>query len=434
MPILLGLSRQVFLAAGLSPGTERVLSLAVGAVAVTAAAFYFFLLGARQNIAELREAKQALAARNAELEVVVASAADGIFTIDSGGVIQSANQAATALFGFEHSELVGQNVRMLMGEPYRSEHDSYLARYVQTREAHVIGHGREVEARHKDGTIFPIFLTVNEFRQNGRQYFAGNVHDRSNQVRQMAALVRSNRDLEQFAAVASHDLQTPARSIISFVEILREDLPRELLTDETAEFMDHLHSSAVKMREQITGLLQISRLKQTRDRYARVDLTDAVEAARGSLAEQVSDTGAHVEVGDLGQAWGDQVQLRLLFENLLSNAIKYRDFNRTPQINIFATDLENPNSVHIVFQDNGIGINADQRERVFEIFQRLHTASQTEYQGTGIGLALCRRIVDQHHGRIEVDSAPDGPGSMFHLWLPKTAKSLVMQPSEEGSL
>jgi len=267
---------------------------------------------------------------------------------------------------------------------------------------------------------------VSEFAVDGGKYFAGTIRDLTEDKKRLADLERSNRDLERFAYVASHDLQTPARSIMGFVQILLEELSDGSLTEEQEEYFDIIFKASERMRAQIQGLLQLSRLQPPEDGLTLVDLTMIAHASQVHLQERINDSHATITIHPkLGQVWGDETQLRLLFENLLSNSIKYGEPTTWPTIEISRVEHSSPNIVHFVVRDHGIGIPLDQRERVFEIFHRLHAPSQNQYQGTGIGLALVRRIVDQHHGHITIETPPDFTGTEFHVFLPTSPKQYV---------
>jgi light-regulated signal transduction histidine kinase (bacteriophytochrome) len=262
-------------------------------------------------------------------------------------------------------------------------------------------------------------IAVEPFAQEGQVYYAVSIRDRTEEVHRLNALVRSNRELERFAYIASHDLQAPARTIRAFVDLLREDLPADALTEDTRAYLDYLEQAATKMRAQISGLLELSRLKTDRSRYRQLDLRQVVDEALRQLEGKIEDSNATIIVDEhLGHAWGHESQLRLLFLNLIDNAIKYRDPDRAAVIEVLSESRGDSSGAKVVVRDNGIGIAAEQRERVFEVFHRLHTDAERQYPGSGIGLALCRRIVDQHDGQISIRETPDGTGTAVEILLP----------------
>ncbi|MCU4925168.1 MEDS domain-containing protein [Halobacteria archaeon AArc-dxtr1] len=223
-------------------------------------------------------------------------------------------------------------------------------------------------------------------------------------------LETSNERLEQFAYAASHDMQEPLRMVSSYLQLIehRDDD----LSAENREFLSFAVDGADRMRTMIGGLLQYSRV-QTRGRSLEpTDLDDVIAAARNDLQFQLEEANAALSVGSLPRVSGDADQLRQLFQNLLENAIKYSG-EESPEIDVTAE--RDGTTWTISVRDRGIGIPADEQQRIFEIFDRLH--SREEYDGTGIGLALCERIVERHGGEIWVDSTP-GEGSTFSVSLP----------------
>lgn len=226
-----------------------------------------------------------------------------------------------------------------------------------------------------------------------------------------ADLARSNAELEQFAYVASHDLQEPLRKVASFCQMLQRRYEGQL--DERADtYIGFAVDGAKRMQDLINDLLSFSRVGRTTERFETVDLDDVVDRAIGNLSNAIDDAAAVVERrGRLGTVEGDRSLLTALFQNLVGNAIKFRDVDR-PEVIIGAVDLGD--RVEVEVSDNGIGIPEEYRDRIFVIFQRLH--GRAEYEGTGIGLALCRKIVEFHGGRIAAEPGADG-GTTFRFTL-----------------
>jgi PAS domain S-box-containing protein len=224
-------------------------------------------------------------------------------------------------------------------------------------------------------------------------------------------LARSNHDLEQFAYVASHDLQEPVRTVVGFIQLLEKRLAGKL-DPESAEFMGYAVKGALHIRTMIQGILSYSRVGANGAPLELVDSENAVQVALGLLGSQISSAGAEVETFFLPTVAADRAQLIQLFQNLIGNAIKYCR-QREPRVRVEAS--RDGTRWRFTVTDNGIGIPAEFRERIFVMFQRLHT--RDEYDGTGLGLTICKRIVERHGGKIGVDSAPGG-GSTFWFTLP----------------
>lgn len=241
-----------------------------------------------------------------------------------------------------------------------------------------------------------------------------------------AALARSNEELEQFAYVASHDLQEPLRKVASFCELLQRRYGGQL--DERADqYIGFAVDGAHRMQRLVTDLLSFSRVGRSTEGFELVHLGEVVDQARSTLDLPLAEAGATVEVGPLPEVLGDTVLLHALFQNLLSNAVKFRDPKRPLRIEIGAT--ERPGGYRITMADNGIGIEPRFAERVFVIFQRLHP--REAYDGTGIGLALCRKIVEFHGGSISVD-AERAEGTRLVIDLPGPAALDAQRLSDEA--
>jgi PAS domain S-box-containing protein len=362
----------------------------------------------------------------ARYEAVLASTLDPVVTIDAYGVIQSASRSVQRVLGYEPAELIGQNVNVLMPEPHHSAHDGYLANYRRTGVTNILGRTREFDARRKDGSPVPIELSVArvDVPGNAQPLFTGIIHDITERrvaeraVREnAAALERSNKDLEQFAYVASHDLQEPLRMVGSFAGLL-ERRYKGKLDSEADEFINYIVDGAERMKMLIEDLLAYSRVSTKGKPLARVPMQAVVERVLSDLRGAIESSGASVLVDPLPEVWADATQLGQVMLNLIGNAIKFRG-ESDPEVRVHAEPQ--PNEWVITVQDNGIGIDPRYADRIFHIFERLHAAS--EYPGTGIGLAICKKIIERHGGRIWVESSP-GRGSTFRFTLPRREVSL----------
>ena len=230
--------------------------------------------------------------------------------------------------------------------------------------------------------------------------------------RQAAELSASNADLEHFAYVASHDLAEPLRMVSSYVTLLARDYQGRL--DEKADkYIHYAVDGAERMHLLIDGLLEYSRIANGDAQFVAMDSGSVLEDALQSLTTSIAETAAEVSAGPLPRVYGNPRQLERVFQNLISNALKYRT-ERTPRIEVSAAQEDARWRFSV--RDNGLGIEPRHAERIFLIFQRLH--SHEKYRGTGIGLAISKRIIERHGGQIWVEPA-DGGGSVFQFTLPR---------------
>ncbi|RAU22754.1 hypothetical protein CU669_05025 [Paramagnetospirillum kuznetsovii] len=227
-------------------------------------------------------------------------------------------------------------------------------------------------------------------------------------------LTRANTELERFAYVASHDLQEPLRTLTSFTQLL-ERRGGERMDADCREYMSFIIGAAKRMHELINDLLTYTRVSSRQHTTSIVPLAEACKAALSNLKSTIDEAGAMITVGELPKIVGDPVQMMQLFQNLIGNAVKFRRPDVTPTISISSERVEGDWVVAV--RDNGIGI-APSTHDIFEIFRRLH--NQSEYAGTGVGLAICKCILQSHHGRIWVESMP-GEGSAFFFAIPALA-------------
>jgi len=356
------------------------------------------------------------------LKAVVDNAVDGIITIGEDGRITSYNAACTAIFGYTLDEVMGKNLKMLMPEPYHGEHDGYLSSYITTGNAKIIGtSGREVKALRKDRSVFPMDLSVSSFTVDGVRYFSGIVRDitkqkqmEDNRERLLVQLTDSNTELERFAYVASHDMQEPLRMVLNFTQVIVRKYA-DVLDEEGKEYLQIVSNSAGRMRAMVHDLLEYARLGREGMSLSDVNLELELSHVRANLMEIIAETKAVITSGELPTIRGSAVQLMRLLQNLTANAIKYQPPDQIPVIHIGAS-RENDFWLFSV-RDNGLGIDAAFIKEIFEPYRRLH--HWESIKGTGLGLAVCKKIVENHGGRIWAVSTPGASTTIFFT-LPVT--------------
>jgi light-regulated signal transduction histidine kinase (bacteriophytochrome) len=245
-------------------------------------------------------------------------------------------------------------------------------------------------------------------------------HARAELQRHNVALTRSNRDLEQFAYVASHDLSEPLRVMTGYVEMLERRYD-DVLDERGRRYMTHIVDASVRMRALIDDLLEYSRFLRVEPESSLVDTSAVLTQVCTSLGTTVTETGATIDIGPLPSVWCDRHQLESLLQNLLSNALKFRRPDQAPHVSVTAERASGWVTLRV--DDDGIGIGEEYRERVFRMFQRLHV--RETYGGTGIGLAIALQIVELHGGRIWVEESPMG-GARFCFTLPAAAPIVTL--------
>jgi light-regulated signal transduction histidine kinase (bacteriophytochrome) len=228
-----------------------------------------------------------------------------------------------------------------------------------------------------------------------------------------SALARSNADLEQFAYVASHDLQEPLRMVSSYVQLI-EKRYRGQIDEQADKYIRYAVEGAKRMQALIAGLLEYSRVGRLDEPFGVVDTSGALDQALSNLRTAIEESGARVTRGPLPSVTGNGGRIAQVFQNLIGNAIKFRRRDERPRIHVSATPQAKDWAFTVA--DNGIGIDPQYLDRIFVIFQRLHT--RAEYPGTGIGLSICKKVVERHGGRIWVASRP-GEGASFMFTLPR---------------
>jgi signal transduction histidine kinase len=243
-----------------------------------------------------------------------------------------------------------------------------------------------------------------------------------------AELARSNADLEQFAYVASHDLSEPLRKVTNFSQLLERQYADQL-DDQARQYIAFMVDGAKRMQSLISDLLYFSRVGRSTERFVPVDLNLSLKRALTNLEEPIAEAGAAVEHADLPTVPGDPTLLTALLQNLIGNAVKYRSPDRPPRISV--TTAQDGDTWVVTVDDNGIGVEQQYSDRIFTIFQRLHL--RDEYGGTGIGLALCRKIVEFHRGRIWLADKAE-PGARFQFALPTTQAPLEAVDDDEPAL
>ena len=341
---------------------------------------------------------------------IIQNAADGIITINDQGIMDMVNPAAAKLFGYTQEEMLGRNVKMLMSE-------------LNTK---IIGIGLDLTGKKKDGTIFPLRLSVSEVRLKDRSIFTSILHDLTHQKmieeklrRYAGELEKSNKELHNFAYVSSQDLQEPLRKIEVYTNILQSEASK--LSEDGKEYLGNIAVTTLRMKKLITGLLSFSRIGIRFEPVESLNLNFIANQVLEDLGQIIRETKSRIVVDDLPVIEADPVQIKQLFHYLIIHAIDSRkqDINLVLEIRSKKTQRKIPTNipgdevVELIFEDNGLEIDQAGIQDAFSIFPKLQGKL---YQSSGMNLAVCRKIAVRHGGDIVVQSTP-GKGNKFIVTL-----------------
>jgi PAS domain S-box-containing protein len=375
-----------------------------------------------RDITDRKQIEQQLLDREARIRAIVDNAVDGIITIDEQGMVETYNRAAEKLFGYEADEVIGHNVKMLMPNPYAAEHDNYLANYRYTGHAKIIGIGREVVGQRKDGTTFPMELSVAEVKLGVRRIFTGIVRDITE--RRLAeeglfaakeAAEKANNAKSSFLSRMSHELRTPLNAIVGFAQLLE----LEELDKDNRESVGYILNAGRHLTGMINEMLDIARIESGHQNISPEpvhvqhvledvwNLIIPMASERNIQHKQVITEECNVYV------LADLQRLKQVLLNLISNAIKY---NHDGGSVAFSCVERSDGIVRICISDTGPGIKEEYFDKVFEPFERLE-ATETDIEGSGIGLALSKALTEAMGGALGLESKV-GVGSTFWIELP----------------
>ena len=394
---------------------------------------------------------------NDRYRAVVETAVDAIIIADKSGIVRAFNPAAEIIFGYTAHEVIGKNVRMLMPEPDRSQHDSYLQTYRETRERKIIGIGREVTGRRKDGSTLSLDLSIAEWRDiDGRQCFTGIMRDVTARNQQAAELQQANatahtarldaeaanRAKTEFLAAMSHEIRTPLMSISGFTDLLAR---KGRLSVEQRRYVSLIRTANESLSTIVNDILDFSKVEagqlelQSRAFSLQTMIHDTVAIVQPIAARKALRLKWTVDRAIPEWVEGDDTRLRQILLNLLNNAMKFTDLgtvtvSATPMLGRDGRDL-----IQFAVSDTGIGISVEHRERLFKKFSQADGSISRRFGGTGLGLAISKRLVELMGGNIGVDSeVGKGTTIWFTAPLPAAAapdaKPKGMAVAEEANL
>ena len=378
-----------------------------------------------RNISGRLKSQQQLRDNEARLRAIVNTAIDGIITISGIGIVESANKAAERIFGYSEIELVGQNIKILMPEAYSKNHDGYLKNYREGGAPKIIGIGREVTGMRKDGSQFPMDLSVAQLDLGNARLYTGIVRDITERKKTEQELVDATADAEKannaksdFLSRMSHELRTPLNAIIGFGELLEMQDPSPV----EHEYIDHILKAGRHLTSLINEVLEIARIESGNQSFSLepVEITQLIEDCCGLMMPLAAERNIKF-ISDLYLQSENYIQtdvqrVKQVLLNVISNAIKYNEQGGTIDISITAGVKNTRISVH----DAGPGIPVSEHDKVFEVFKRLESIDDN-VEGSGVGLALSKALISAMGGNMGVTSST-GSGSTFWFELPTAVK------------
>ena len=384
-------------------------------------------MGIVRDIAELKEKEEALKASERRYRSLFDLSHDGVVFVGLDGPVEEANPAYLDMLGYELDELVGMTYQQLTPPRWAKMEADIVAEQLLQR-----GYTDEYEKEYirNYGSVFPVAVRAILVRdETGAPVrIMGIVRDITEQKQAKEALerhardlARSNEELEQFAYVASHDLQEPLRKIRAFGALLADE-KRESLDDEGQQYIDFMTDAAARMQTLVSDLLALSRVTTAAHPFEDLSLAEVFDTVLSDLSVALQEADGQVDVATTPTIEADRTQMEQLFRNLIGNALKFCRPGVPPHVTVEVAAQAQPidavpGPAHaIVVTDNGIGFESSQGSKLFQPFKRLHARHQ--YEGAGIGLAICEKIVLRHHGRITASGTP-GAGATFTVTLPR---------------
>lgn len=399
-----------------------------------------------ERTASLDQINISLLDTTARIQSILDTVVDGIITIDERGTVETVNPAAERIFGYAALEMIGRNVKILMPEPFHSEHDGYLERYRATGEARIIGIGREVAGRRKDGSSFPMDLAVSEMQLGGTRHFTGIVRDITERKQMERQLITARDEAQQstrakstFLAAMSHEIRTPMNGVLGMLELL--GLTR--LDAEQRSTLDVVRESGESLLRIIDDILDFSKIEagKLEVRPEVSSIMEVIEGVHNIYSGNASSKGLLIrrslDPGISPALLVDPVRLRQILSNFVSNALK---FTSQGHIEIKAELIERTDGedrVRFSVTDTGIGISAENQRKLFQPFSQVDGGTAQRGGGTGLGLTICRRLAGMMGGTVEMQSEP-GKGTTMILTLslpiadPKDLSSAKAQAAQNA--
>lgn len=415
LTITAGIKELIRVAAQIKAGnfSERAIVYSKDEIGMLAVSFNKMIDELEDNVKAIHEGEE-------QIQTIFTNAPDAIVVINEEGIIVRWNPMAEILFGWKASEVVGTPLHtVIIPDRFREDHKKGMKHFMKTKEGPMLKKPLELPAIRKDNSEIDIRLSISPTLLKGKYFFIGFMSDISFRKKSEAViqqkseeLIRSNKDLEQFAYAASHDLQEPLRIIRSYVQLLEKGYKDKLDSDANT-FIHFTVDATQRMHTLINDLLTYSRVGFAGKEFEQCDIRNVLQSVTDNLKLSITEANAKIQSNNMPVINADASQMIQLFQNIIGNSLKFKN-GRTPEINISVKD-EDRDWLFAV-RDNGIGIQKEYLDKIFVVFQRLHSIS--EYPGTGIGLAICKKIVERHNGKIWAESE-FGEGTTFYFTIKK---------------
>ncbi|MCK5091677.1 MAG: PAS domain-containing sensor histidine kinase, partial [Gammaproteobacteria bacterium] len=347
---------------------------------------------------------------------IVENIVDGLVTIDDKGIVTSFNPAAVKIFGYQPDEVIGNNIKMLMPDPYQSEHDGYLGDYHKTNEKKIIGIGREVEGQCKDGSTFPMDLAVNEVNIGDTHFFIGIVRNITERKQSERAMVeakelaeKNNQMKSEFLNIMSHELRTPLTVIIGYLPLLKNEatMPEPAMVADIAQDMDSAGKHLLALINDVLDLSKIEAGKMSL-RCEEIPLRPFTEDFLNNLRVSTNEKGVSLICeADEGVLYADPVRLKQILINLVGNAIK---FTHHGSVTVSVRKVDGGAEFKVI--DTGSGMPEEDLPFIFDKFHQIDSSSTRNIGGTGLGLSITKKLIELHGGEVTVMSKP-GEGAVF---------------------
>jgi len=358
-----------------------------------------------------------------KFKALLDAAPDATVIVNEKGIIEMTNHQTENLFGYSREEMIGKPVEILIPEELRSKHEHHRGDFIKAARVRTMGEGIELNAVKKNGTRFPVEISLSPIQTEEGMLVSASVRDITLRKNLENELKRTNAEVEAFTYSVSHDLRAPLRGIIGFTAILEEDYSSKL-DDEAKRITSVIKSNTLKMGHLVDDLLNFSRMGRQDIVKTSIDTGIMINEVIKELIPKNNELHIDWQIHPLPCINGDINTIRQVWVNLISNAIKYSGKKEHPHIEIGAYKQEGQTAFFI--KDNGVGFDEKYKDKLFKVFQRLH--SPEEFEGTGVGLALIEKIVSKHGGKVWA-TGEVGKGASFYFSLPSDINEVA-----EGNL